>query len=149
MTILAPTFDTLCTYAGSLTWSPLVRFSRGAVLSLLRRVAIGQLIVTDTDDTVTICGAPQIKDGTPRTELKVLRETFWVRVLLFADMVSCSSEAGLLGPPSKGRRAERILLGIRRELHVGRDCLLGFGSFFPGRFETFCGDLGMIEKNGR
>jgi len=81
-------FEILRTYAGSFTWQPLVRFSRGIVLSLLRRIAIGQIVVRDSDGAVTICGAPQVKDGTPRSELRVLKETFWVRALLFADMVS-------------------------------------------------------------
>ena len=101
MAVLTTSLDTLTTYAGSLTWSPLVRFSRGAVLSLLRRIAIGQLVVIDTDGAVTLCGTPQIKDGSPRTELRVLRETFWVRVLLFADMVSLGTRAALLGARQK------------------------------------------------
>ncbi len=44
-------------------------------------------MVTDSDGAVTVCGARKVKDGTPSTELRVLRETFWVRALLFADMV--------------------------------------------------------------
>ena len=88
MAIITSSFDSLRTYAGSLTWSPLVRFSRGAVLGLLRRIALGQIVITDSDGAVTVCGAPTVKDGTPRTQLRVLKETFWVRVLLFADMVS-------------------------------------------------------------
>ncbi len=87
MAILTNSFDSLRSYAGSLTWSPLVRFSCGAVLGLLRRIVVGQIVITDSDGMVTLCGAPRIKDGTPRTELRVLKETFWVRVLLFADMV--------------------------------------------------------------
>jgi len=88
MAYLDYSFYILRTYAGSFTWQPLVRFSRGIVLSLLRRIAVGQIVVRDSDGAVTICGAPQTKDGTPRSELRVLKETFWVRALLFADMVS-------------------------------------------------------------
>ena len=88
MAILNYPLDALRTYAGSFTWQPFVRFSRSTVLSLLRRIAVGQIVVRDSDGAVAICGAPQVKDGTPRTELRVLKETFWVRVLLFADMVS-------------------------------------------------------------
>jgi len=87
MAILTSSFDSLRTYAGSLTWSPLVRFSRGTVLGLLRRIVVGQIVVTDSDGAVTVCGARKVKDGTPSTELRVLKETFWVRALLFADMV--------------------------------------------------------------
>jgi len=88
MAYLDHPFDILRTYAGSFTWQPLVRFSRGIVLDLLRRIAVGQIVVRDSDGAVTMCGAPQLKDGTPRSELRVLKETFWVRALLFADMVS-------------------------------------------------------------
>ncbi|SLM36348.1 S-adenosyl-L-methionine-dependent methyltransferase-like [Lasallia pustulata] len=80
------TFDALRGYAGSVSWGPLVTFSRNQVLSLLCRIEIGQLVVTDKDGTVTICGSPTPKDGTPKTELKVHKEAFWVRLLLFADM---------------------------------------------------------------
>ena len=95
MAILADSFDSLRTYAGSLTWSPLVRLSRGIVLNTLRRIKVGQLVVIDSDGEVIVCGAPKVKDGTPKTELRVLRETFWVRVLLFADMVSSGNRANL------------------------------------------------------
>lgn len=64
--------------------------SRSAVLALLQRIEIGQLVITDSDGTVTICGKKDSEFGAPRTELNVLKEAFWVRVLLFADMVgSC------------------------------------------------------------
>lgn len=88
MELLNYPLDAFRTYAGSFTWQRLVRFSRNTVLNLLRRIATGQIVVRDSDGAVTICGAPQAKDGTPRSELRVLKETFWVRVLLFADMVS-------------------------------------------------------------
>lgn len=88
MAILSYPLETFRPYAGSFTWQPFVRFSRSTVLSLLTRIDVGQILVTDSDGTRTVCGAPQPKDGTPRTELWVLKESFWVRVLLFADMVS-------------------------------------------------------------
>ena len=72
---------------GSFTWGPFVSLSRATILGLLSRIEVGQLVVTDNDGTVTVCGNPNIKDGSPRTELKILREAFWVRVMLFADMV--------------------------------------------------------------
>ena len=81
------TIDAMRSYTGSLTWGPLVNFSRSTVLSLLRRVEVGQIVVTDVNGSVTICGNSKPKDGSPRTELKVYKEAFWVRLLLFADMV--------------------------------------------------------------
>ena len=44
--------------------------------------------MTDYDGTMIVCGEGEAKNGRPTTELKVLKEVFWVRVLLFADMVS-------------------------------------------------------------
>lgn len=81
------TFDALRAYTASVSWEPLVAFSRNQVLSLLRRIEIGQIVVTDKNGTVTICGSPAPKDGSPKTELKVHKEAFWLRLLLFADMV--------------------------------------------------------------
>lgn len=59
-------------------------------------------MVTDCDGTVTLCGSPSIKDGSPRTELKIMKEGFWVRALLFADMVGeliCSAQGAEIGAP--------------------------------------------------
>ena len=56
-------------------------------MGLLSRIDLGQLVVRDNDGDVTICGQSSVEDAYPRTELRVLKETFWVRVMLFADMV--------------------------------------------------------------
>lgn len=87
MTFISHSFDIVRTCVGSATWGPLVKFSRGLVLGLLQRVEIGQLVVTDCNGAVYACGQAPAKGNWPKTEVKVLRETFWVRVLLFADMV--------------------------------------------------------------
>ena len=102
-TLLAPqsalgrTIDVVRSYTGSWTWRPLVSLSRNMVLNLLQRIEVGQIIVTDCDGTVTRCGGTKKipvatkdgwKDGTAVvSELKVVTEAFWVRMLLFADMV--------------------------------------------------------------
>lgn len=91
MAVLAPSFDSIRSYIGSLTWAPFVKLSRSTVLALLCRIEIGQLVVKDSEGTQIVCGRPGIKDGSPRTELRVLKQTFWVRVMLFADMVGGST----------------------------------------------------------
>lgn len=88
MAIVTTAIDTLRSYIGSFTWAPFVALSKSALLAQLSKIRVGQLVVTDEHGQVTICGAPGIKDGSPRTELKVGKEAFWVRVVLFADMVS-------------------------------------------------------------
>ncbi|KAI9694148.1 MAG: hypothetical protein M1822_003419 [Bathelium mastoideum] len=76
-------------YAGTWTWGPLVHLSRSAILSLLKNIRIGQLVLTDEHGELIICGGnhgtPKEK-ASPRTELQIHNETFWVRLLLFADM---------------------------------------------------------------
>ena len=87
MAIVSRTFDSLRSYVGSFTWGPFVTISRSTVLALLGRIQIGQLVVEDCDGKTTICGQLGQGDASPHTELKVLKEAFWVRVMLFADMV--------------------------------------------------------------
>ena len=87
MDFVSSTFDSLRSYLGSFTWHPFVNFSRSTVLGLLKQIEIGQLVVRDEDGTVTVCGNPGMKEVSPCTELRVLKEAFWVRVALFADMV--------------------------------------------------------------
>lgn len=87
MAIVTRSFDAARSYLGSFTWSPLVRLSRAAVLGLLGRVEIGHIAIIDHDGSETICGERWSKEGVPATELTVLKEAFWVRLLLFADMV--------------------------------------------------------------
>ncbi|TLD37784.1 cyclopropane-fatty-acyl-phospholipid synthase [Venturia nashicola] len=96
MTLLSPVvsrFHALRTYTGSLAWIPLVQFSRNTCLSLLSRIQIGRLEIIDVDgETYTLGGneIPEAKGGniltTPQVILRVHKDTFWVRLLLFADM---------------------------------------------------------------
>lgn len=73
--------------AGSVVWGPFVKFSRTAVLSLLQKIEAGQLLVREDDGTEIVCGRVGV-DQTLKTQLRIHRETFWVRLALFADMVS-------------------------------------------------------------
>ena len=96
-------YSSVLSKASAYTWPTIVGLSRRTILSLLSRISVGQLVVVDAPtNTVTVCGALEPKqdeednlkagEGTkrsqaPRAELRVLRDTFWVRMLLFADMV--------------------------------------------------------------
>ncbi|KAL8706015.1 MAG: hypothetical protein Q9201_000900 [Fulgogasparrea decipioides] len=86
MTMLTRFFDVARSNVSFFAWGPLVRLSRAAVLSLLSRAEVGHLIIQDSDGSETICGERWPKEGGPTTELKVLKDAFWVRLLLFADM---------------------------------------------------------------
>ena len=121
------------TSVGCVTWGPLVRFSRSAVLTVLSRIALGQVVVVDSDGTATHCGEPGESSEGPNAELKVVKDSFWVRALLFADMVR---DSGLhREKTASGRRISALRsgnLGLRRELYVGRDCVPESGGFLPG-----------------
>ncbi|KAL8728182.1 MAG: hypothetical protein Q9166_005576 [cf. Caloplaca sp. 2 TL-2023] len=86
MAIVARSFDVARSYVGSLTWDPFVRLSRAAVLGLLGRAKTGHIIIVDTDGSEIVCGERWPKEGVPTTELQVLKDAFWIRLLLFADM---------------------------------------------------------------
>jgi cyclopropane-fatty-acyl-phospholipid synthase len=77
-------------YAGSTAWGPLVALSRTGVLSLLQQITVGQLLVVDKDGAQTLCGQSSVADlpTDPKTELRIRDDAFWVRLALFADMVS-------------------------------------------------------------
>jgi len=77
-------------YVGSVAWDPLVVLSRTGVLSLLQQITIGQLLVVDRDGAQTLCGQSSVADlpTDPKTELRIRNDAFWVRLALFADMVS-------------------------------------------------------------
>ncbi|KAI9679289.1 MAG: hypothetical protein M1817_005309 [Caeruleum heppii] len=83
---------------GSITWSPLVRFCRTAICTLLARIEHGQITIIDVDGTVLRfgeIGASASGVSKKVVELRVRKETFWVRLALFADMGF--AEAFMLG----------------------------------------------------
>lgn len=88
--LLTAALDRVRSYTGSVAWGPLVNFSRATILSTLQGIQIGQLTVIERDGSRTICGTSQ----GPSTELYVKREAFWLRLALFADMVSRSITLG-------------------------------------------------------
>ena len=99
---LARGTDLLRGAIGGVTWGPALTVSKAAVTSMLSRIEIGQLKVTDqTTGQTTSYGQKIAKEhskmsnginGTKkygrvtRVELVVKREAFWVRLFLFADM---------------------------------------------------------------
>jgi len=54
-----------------------------AVLALFGKIENGRLVVTLVDGRREVFGG----SGKPQVELTVLKEMFWVRLFLFADMV--------------------------------------------------------------
>jgi cyclopropane-fatty-acyl-phospholipid synthase len=77
-------FHALRSYTSSLAWNPLVQFSRSTCLSILSRIQIGLLEIIDNDGEAYILGGND--SSNPKITLRVHKDTFWVRLLLFADM---------------------------------------------------------------
>lgn len=89
MTIITPLtsrFNALRSYAGNVAWGPLVTLSRSAVMAVLLRMRQGRLDIVDVDGKETLCGRAENQAGAPQTTLRVHKDAFWVRMMLFADM---------------------------------------------------------------
>lgn len=76
--------DRLRSFTGSIAWGPLVNLSRSLILSTLSGIRVGKLTIHERDGTQTICGG---LEG-PITALHIRKDVFWLRLALFADMVS-------------------------------------------------------------
>lgn len=62
------------------------------MLSLFQQIENGELIVIENDGTVTTCCNQSTSLAlAPSTTLRVARDAFWLRLALFADMVSVGS----------------------------------------------------------
>ena len=87
ISILPRSLAALALRAHSLAVPPIINFARSTVLDVLKRVELGRLLVTDFNGKTTVCGRYIATEHEPTTELRILKEVFWIRVLLFADMV--------------------------------------------------------------
>ncbi|KAI1148122.1 cyclopropane-fatty-acyl-phospholipid synthase [Nemania diffusa] len=77
--------DFIKQYVGRVAWDPAVQISRKYVLSLFRKINVGQLRVGEGKDIATY-GKASRSPLEPHSEITVHKEAFWVRMLLFADM---------------------------------------------------------------
>jgi hypothetical protein len=77
--------DGIRAVAGHFAWGPMLQLSKLAVARSLSRIQNGELIIKHEGEIVGKFG--QAAQGFPAVELEVLSDNFWVRLLLFADMV--------------------------------------------------------------
>lgn len=72
----------------SQAWQPLVALCKSGTISQLQNIQVGRLVLFEGRESKTenILGAD--KEGVPVAYLHVHNEKFWVRLALFADMVS-------------------------------------------------------------
>lgn len=103
--------DLLRSTLGSISWGPALSVSKLGVTSMLSKIEIGTLIITDEASGKTHVFGQKLakehknltngvsghkKNGkVQKVELLVRKETFWVRLALFADMGF--AEAYMLG----------------------------------------------------
>jgi len=95
--------DLIRSTLGSMSWGPALTLSKAAVASLFSRIGNGTLVVIDetTGRTTSygqkiakeytkmsngVNGTSKKRSGVGKVELVVRKETFWVRLFLFADM---------------------------------------------------------------
>ncbi|KAF2671728.1 cyclopropane-fatty-acyl-phospholipid synthase [Microthyrium microscopicum] len=71
--------------AGNIAWNPLVGTARTLCLALLSRIEIGRLEIIDLNGDIHICGQ-ESGSGNAETVLTLHKDTFWLRLALFADM---------------------------------------------------------------
>jgi hypothetical protein len=72
--------------ASNVAWSPLVQTARSLCLGILGQTAVGKLEISDCDGQFHVFGENKVGQG-PHVQLTVHKDTFWVRLALFADMV--------------------------------------------------------------
>lgn len=103
--------DLLRGAVGSVSWGPVLAVSKAAVTSLFGRIENGTLVVIDeTNGSTQVYGQNLAKEngkmtngvngksrktGAGRAQLLIRKESFWVRLFLFADMGF--AEAYMLG----------------------------------------------------
>ncbi|KAF7560239.1 hypothetical protein G7046_g3901 [Stylonectria norvegica] len=96
---------------GSLTWDPALALAKPAIQSVLSQIEIGTLLIVDepgekryvygqklsakAESHNDESGLPRRVDATPRVEIVVKHDAFWMRLFLFADMGF--AEAYMLG----------------------------------------------------
>lgn len=71
-------------YVGSVAWGPVLQLSKTTIISLFQQIEHGQLTLVDHKGRRSVYG----KQATgPCVELQIHKDVFWIRMLLFADMV--------------------------------------------------------------
>ncbi|CUS15800.1 unnamed protein product [Tuber aestivum] len=107
MNTLAAPFGYARRLSGRIAWEPFVGVCMRAVLALLSKIEDGRLVVTFMDGRREVFGG----GGVPQVEITVLKEMFWVRLFLFADLgfseaymlreVDCSDLVGFFQKANK------------------------------------------------
>jgi cyclopropane-fatty-acyl-phospholipid synthase len=94
MSIFSPLIAVATTVLNTIstqTWDPFVSLCKNGTLSQLQGIKIGKLLVSEeAESKASLVFGSDEGDG-PTASLHVNSEKFWVRVALFADMMSGTS----------------------------------------------------------
>lgn len=99
---LTSSANALLAYSRVSPYPYLIGLSKTVIVSLFQKIEAGQLKITDVDGTITICGQDHVASSkidkgqetvydVPQLELVVHKDIFWLRMLLYADMVCALS----------------------------------------------------------
>jgi hypothetical protein len=88
---LISSFVALRDAAVNVSWIPLVNGARYMCLSVLSKIQVGQIEIRDADGSITLIGEEGESLSGSRCVLNVHKDTFWLRLALYADMVSCDT----------------------------------------------------------
>lgn len=87
-TAVLSTVDRLRANVSRVAWGPLIGVARRLVQGFLNRIEIGQLVIEEHGES-TVYGSQNLVIGSPPipvTTLKIMDDTFWLRVAAFSDM---------------------------------------------------------------
>ncbi|EIM81614.1 cyclopropane-fatty-acyl-phospholipid synthase [Stereum hirsutum FP-91666 SS1] len=69
------------------SYSPVSRLAQTAVVSVLQKITYGTLRIITSDHTYNFGSARELSDpSAPNAELKVISDTFWIRLCLMSDL---------------------------------------------------------------
>lgn len=109
-------------------WGPLVSLCKNGTLSQFQNLKHGKLVVFEGGSSKSSVAFGSDKEGLPIAFLDVRDEKFWVRIALFADMVSISTDLRGAERPN----AYKKKIGLCRELHAGRGLNTGSDQVLRG-----------------
>lgn len=94
MSLFSPLASVASTALSPITtraWAPLLNLCRNGTISQLQNIKIGKLVLFEGGSSKASAVFGSDKEGVPVAFLDVHDDKFWVRLALFADMVSYKS----------------------------------------------------------
>ncbi|KAF5360726.1 hypothetical protein D9756_004655 [Leucocoprinus leucothites] len=89
--LLDNAWNSLAEMAMQSGWTPLARLAEAAIVSLMRKITVGQLRVVTAENTYIFplespTNGVEDEKPVPKAELRVINDTFWVRLCAMGDL---------------------------------------------------------------